>query len=120
MVDHSSIIPFRVTDGLQKLGADINIARRRRRLSVADICDRANLSPKTYQRIEKGEPSVAMSAYAMVLFVLDLDQGLRDLASPSADDAGFASEAEHLPQRIAKPRKRENPSGSTPPTISSW
>ena len=120
MTSHTSILPFRVTDGLLKLGADINIARRRRRLSVADICDRANLSPKTYQRIENGEPSVAMSAYAMVLFVLDLDHGLRDLAAPSADDAGFASEAEHLPQRIAKPRKKENLRGNTPPKISSW
>jgi hypothetical protein len=120
MTDRAQILPFRVKDGLQKLGSDINIARRRRRMPIAEMCERSGIGVKTCQRIEKGEPSVSMAAYMMVLFVLGLDRGLAELAAPSIDAAGFAAEAEQLPRRVSRARRKTKQNADTPDQTSSW
>ncbi|MBI5372149.1 MAG: helix-turn-helix transcriptional regulator [Sphingobacteriales bacterium] len=65
---------------LQELGENIKLARLRRKLSAAQVSERANLSRPTLLAIEKGHPGVAMSSYAQVLFVLGLEKDLLRLA----------------------------------------
>jgi transcriptional regulator with XRE-family HTH domain len=87
---------------LSKLGQDIRDARRRRRIPVAIMAERASISRVTLHKIEKGEPGVAAGAYATVLFVLGMAERLADLADPRHDAVGLALEEEHLPRRIRR------------------
>jgi transcriptional regulator with XRE-family HTH domain len=108
----SSKIPIPVLRALRKLGQDIRDARRRRRIPVAVMAERASISRTTLGKVEKGDPGVSSGLYATVLFVLGFVERLGDLADPGADELGLALEEEHLPRRIRSPRQpRSNPRG---------
>ena len=66
---------------LAEFGENIKLARLRRKLTVEQICERAGIGRNTLWMIEKGAPSVAMGAYAQVLFTLGLENDLLKLAS---------------------------------------
>ena len=91
---------------LRKLGQDLHDARRRRRLPMSVVADRAFTTRVTLQRIEKGDPAVSIGIYAAVLQALGLLDGLGDLADPSRDSVGQALDVAALPQRTHIPRKR--------------
>ena len=93
-------LPIPVQRALRKLGGDIRTARLRRRISTNTPSDRAAISRTTLNKVEKGEPSVAMWIYATVLFVLGLNDKLAKLAEPAEDTVGLLLEEENLPQRI--------------------
>ena len=65
---------------LAHLGENIKLARLRRRLSAAQIAERAGINRTTLWNIEKGAGGVAMASYAQVLFVLGLEKDLLKLA----------------------------------------
>lgn len=92
---------------LAKLGADIRDARRRRRLPMAVVADRAFTSRSTLQRIEEGDPAVSIGIYAAVLQALGLLEGLGALADPANDVVGQALANEALPQRIRLKRTKD-------------
>ena len=92
--------PAAVRKALGRLGKDIRAARRRRRLPMAVVADRAFTSRATLQRVEAGDPSVGMGIYAGVLNALGLLDGLGELADPSMDPVGQALADESLPQRV--------------------
>ena len=56
--------PIPVRRALRKLGHDIRDARRRRRIPVAIMAERASISRMTLNKVEKGEPGVSMGTYA--------------------------------------------------------
>ena len=93
-------VPMHVNVALKKLGADIKDGRRRRRIPMELMSERAGISRTTLTRIEKGEASVMMGAYANVLFVLGMIERLRELADIRFDETGMMLEEENLPQRI--------------------
>jgi transcriptional regulator with XRE-family HTH domain len=93
-----------VRRALRKLGADIHDARRRRRLTMAVIAERAFTSRATLQRIESGDPSVSMGIYAAVLQALGLLDGLQDVADAAKDTVGQSLATAALPQRVRLPR----------------
>jgi transcriptional regulator with XRE-family HTH domain len=66
---------------LAEFGENIKLARLRRKLTVEQICERAGIGRNTLWMIEKGAPSVAMGAYAQVLFTLGMESDLLKLAS---------------------------------------
>jgi transcriptional regulator with XRE-family HTH domain len=107
----SSRIPVPVTRALRKLGHDIRDARRRRRIPVAILAERASVSRITLSKVEKGDPGVAVGTYATVLFTLGLADRLADVADPRHDAIGRELEEEHLPERIrlARPKKPATP-----------
>lgn len=51
---------------LRKLGADIHDARRRRKLPMAVVAERAFTSRSTLQRVEAGDTNVSIGIYAGV------------------------------------------------------
>ncbi len=75
-------------------------ARRRRRLPMAVVADRAFTSRSTLQRIEEGDPAVSIGIYAAVLQALGLLDGLAKVADPVTDVVGQALADEALPKRI--------------------
>lgn len=94
--------PLSLKKTLRKLGADIKDARRRRRISVAVMSERASISRATLNKIEKGDPSVSFGSYSMVIFVLGLTERLSDLVDVKADELGLELAEQELPKRIRK------------------
>ncbi|HSW30196.1 MAG TPA: helix-turn-helix transcriptional regulator [Longimicrobiales bacterium] len=90
---------------LRKLGSDIRAARKRRRLTVQLLADRALISPTTLGKIERGDPGTAIGFYASVLMVLGLADRLGALADVAHDELGSAMAEEQLPQRVRYPAK---------------
>ena len=94
------VLPARTRRSLQKLGADISVARRRRALTVAMMAERMGVAKSTYSRIEKGDPTVSVGAYAMALFALGLGEVLGEVLDASRDEQGLALAEESLPKRV--------------------
>src|SRR6266567_7495499 len=92
--------PIPVARALRKLGHDIRDARRRRRIPVAILAERASISRMTLNKIEKGDAGVYIGNYATVLFALGMVERLADLADPTHDAVGRELEEEQLPERI--------------------
>src|SRR5262249_27776319 len=103
------ILPPKVRRALTKLGADIGLARKKRHLTVRMMAERLGVAKSTYLKIEKGDPTVAMGAYAMALFALGFDDALGDIIDPRRDDQGLLLDSERLPKRI-RVRKAPRPS----------
>ena len=111
-----SRMPIPVTRVLRKLGHDIRDARRRRRIPVSILAQRASVGRVTLGKLEKGDPHVAFGTYATALFVLGMADRLADVADPKHDAIGLELEEENLPQRIRlssrrKPAKPESGGG---------
>jgi transcriptional regulator with XRE-family HTH domain len=96
------IFPHKLERLLKKLGADLAIARKKRHLSIAEMCERTLLSKQTYQRVEKGDPTVSLGAIAMCLFALGEERRIGDLIDAANDDTGLLLSTEALPKRIRR------------------
>lgn len=103
----SKRLPIPVTRALQNLGQGLSEARRRRRIPVALLAQRASINRMTLHKIERGEPGVAMGSYAAVLFALGLLEGLPSLSDAKNDPVGLALEEENLPKRIHLSRRQK-------------
>jgi transcriptional regulator with XRE-family HTH domain len=91
-------LPISVRRALTKLGEDLSAARKRRRLTMEIVAERAFVSRKTVGRVERGDPSVSIGIYATVLFVLGLVDRLAALADVATDELGRSLEV--LPKRV--------------------
>jgi DNA-binding XRE family transcriptional regulator len=103
------VLPARLRRSLAKLGGDIAVARRKRRLTIAMMAERTGVAKATYARVEKGDPTVSLGVYAMTFFVLGLGDALGDLADARKDDHGLLMEAERLPTRSRPKRTKYAP-----------
>jgi hypothetical protein len=102
-------LPIPVTRALCKLGSDIKDARRRRRLPMSIVTQRASISEPTLIRIERGDPKVAIGSYTTVIFVLGMADRVADLVDPKNDPVGLQLEEENLPKRIRGASKQRAP-----------
>jgi hypothetical protein len=93
-------LPLGVSRALRKLGHDLSTARRRRRLTMALVAERAFISRFTLARVERGDPGVSLGIYATVLFVFGMADRVGELAEPGRDSVGLDLEEEQLPKRI--------------------
>jgi transcriptional regulator with XRE-family HTH domain len=78
-------LPPATLAALEKLGADLAVARLRRRESLATWAKRMGISVPTLQRLESGDPGVSLGIVASALWLLGLDGQLADLAEPERD-----------------------------------
>lgn len=102
----SSTLPPRIARSLEKLGRDIDIARKKRRLTVAAVCERAGISVPLYQRLVQGAPGTSVGAYAMVFFALGLGTPLEKIADAAGDETGLGLDEQRLPKRVRAPRSK--------------
>jgi transcriptional regulator with XRE-family HTH domain len=101
-------LPASVRRALSKLGADIGAARRRRRITMVIMAERAFITRKTLARVESGDAGVSIGIYATVLFALGMVERLGDLVDSRTDELGRQLEDERLPARVRRQR-REGP-----------
>ena len=71
---------------LEKLGENIKLARKRRKLTTVQVAERAGIDRTTLYHIEKGNGSVSLAAYFNTLRVLGLQDDFLKLAAD--DDYG--------------------------------
>jgi transcriptional regulator with XRE-family HTH domain len=96
----TDILPAKVRNSLVKFGSDLGIARRKRHLTIAMLAERLSVSKNTYARVEKGDPTVSIGAYAMALFVLGFGEEFGNLVDAGRDEQGLTLDAERLPKRV--------------------
>ena len=104
----SNKLPPSVKRSLAKLGRDIGIARRKRRLTMAMMAERIGVSRTTYIKVERGDPMTALASYAMTVFVLGLGTPFGDLVDAGRDDQALVLDVERLPERV---RTKTQPTG---------
>ena len=92
--------PAAVRRVLRKLGADIHDARRRRRLPMAVVAERAFTSRSTLQKVEAGDTNVSIGIYAGVLQALGLLDDLGQIADIGNDPVGEALARADLPKHV--------------------
>jgi transcriptional regulator with XRE-family HTH domain len=103
----STPLPLPVERALRKLGSDIELARRRRRISQASLAERMGASVSTVRRMEKGDMRVPIHFFARALHVFGEVQALANLLDMAHDDIGLTLMDEQLPKRV-----RSKPSAS--------
>ena len=118
-------IPPSTVAALEQLGADLAVARLRRKESLKTWAQRMGVSVPTLLRLEAGEPGVSVGVLATALWLIGRDAALAGLATPMEDRGAIeldVRQAEALGreraqataqaklQRAAK-RQRQDPGG---------
>jgi transcriptional regulator with XRE-family HTH domain len=70
---------------LSQLGADLAVARLRRKESLKTWAKRLGVSVPTLLRLEAGEPNVSLGVLATALWLIGRDGALAELATPKED-----------------------------------
>jgi transcriptional regulator with XRE-family HTH domain len=70
---------------LSQLGADLAVARLRRKESLKTWAKRLGVSVPTLLRLEAGEPNVSLGVLATALWLIGRDAALGALATPKED-----------------------------------
>lgn len=83
MATRRQIVFPRYNTILEQMGENLKIARKRRKLTMVQVAERADISRSTLHLIELGNTSVALGAYFNLLRVLGLQDDFLKLA---ADD----------------------------------
>lgn len=85
-------LPPATIAALEKLGADLAVARLRRKESLKTWAKRMGVSVPTLQRLEAGDPGVGIGIVATALWLLNRDGELRNLAAPEHDRGAIEME----------------------------
>lgn len=85
-------LPGQVKRCLETIGADLRIARERRGESLRLWASRVGVSVPTLQRIEAGDPTVGISAYAVSLWLIGRIGDLESIADPVRDQQALSIE----------------------------
>lgn len=84
-----SQLPPATVGALEQLGADLAVARLRRKESLRAWAQRLGVTVSTLQRLEAGDPSVAVGIVASALWLIRRDDQLRQLAAPEHDQGAL-------------------------------
>jgi hypothetical protein len=82
-------LPPATAGAIEKLGADLAVARLRRKESLRSWAQRLGVSVPTLQRLEAGDPSVGIGIVATALWLIQRDGELRQLAAPEHDQGAI-------------------------------
>ena len=102
-------VPSPVERAILKLGNDLALARRRRRISQESLALRIGASISTIKRMEKGDMRIPLHFVGRTLYVFGELEKLNALLDTSRDEIGLTLADQQLPQRI----RRKTKQGST-------
>lgn len=95
-------LPLPVKRALAKLGSDIRTARIRRGIPTTIMASRAFITRTTLLKVERGDASVSLGIYAIILFILGLTERLAAVADVRTDEVGLQLAEENLPKRVRR------------------
>jgi transcriptional regulator with XRE-family HTH domain len=99
---------------LRELGQRLREARLRRRFTVTQVAERAEVSRPTLNKVEQGNATVTMGTYLRVLAVLGLEKDLHLLAGE--DPVGRRLQDAQLPVPRRAPKRPAAPDTSADST----
>jgi transcriptional regulator with XRE-family HTH domain len=82
-------LPPATAAAIEKLGADLAVARLRRKESLKTWAQRMGVSVPTLQRLESGDPGVGIGIVATALWLIQRDGALGQLAAPELDQGAI-------------------------------
>ena len=82
-------LPPATAGAIEQLGADLAVARLRRKESLRSWAQRLGVTVPTLQRLEAGDPSVSVGIVATALWLINRDGELRTLAAPEHDQGAI-------------------------------
>jgi len=97
-------MPPAVVKQLQTLGDNLALARKRRCESRKVWAQRIGISEPTLTRLEHGDPSVSLGAYATALWLMGRAPAIADLAAPEHDQGALENAV-----RVARLRSVRKP-----------
>ena len=103
-------LPPATVGALEKLGADLAVARLRRKESLASWATRMGVTVPTLMRMEAGEPGVGIGIYATALWLIGRDGALAELGAPAHDKGAMELD---IRQAIALGTSRAKASAQT-------
>jgi len=65
---------------LEIFGENLKLARKRRKLTMLQVAERADIDRGTLREVEKGNPRISLGAYINVLRVYDLQDDILKVA----------------------------------------
>lgn len=93
-----------VERAIRSLGRNIELARKRRNLTQADLASRMGVSVNTVRRLEDGNPGTALIYLASALQVFGDLEKLSLLMDTPTDSVGLALLDSELPARVRSKR----------------
>ena len=100
--------PAVVADGQRRMGEDLATWRRLRRLTAAQVAERAGISRHTVMRLENGA-GASLENVLRVARALGVLDSLVATLDPYATDVGRLRSEEALPERVRPPRAGRTP-----------
>ncbi|ANL11994.1 MULTISPECIES: helix-turn-helix domain-containing protein [unclassified Rhizobium] len=104
MTRGGNVVHRQVEHVMAKIGADISLARRVRRMATDDFAKRIGVSRATLHRLEAGDPGISMNTFIMALHALGRLDALAAIVDPARDHVTLTQMMAEVPKRIAKPR----------------
>lgn len=95
----------KLQEALATLGENLRLARLRRKLTTAQVAERAGINRTTLWQVEKGAAHVSIAAYVQVLFVLGLSSDLLKIATD--DQLGRKLQDAELVTGKRAPKKKQ-------------
>lgn len=99
---HNDWLPPQALQALKGLGANLALARVRRKESLRHWSQRIGVSVRTLQRLEDGDPGVGMGVYAAALWLMGRADALPALADPSLDHGALELDVRGARARLAR------------------
>jgi transcriptional regulator with XRE-family HTH domain len=101
-----SSLPPEMIDAVSRLGNHIQIARKRRKMTLEELASRMFVTRKTLSRLENGDTGISLRVLASALWALGLENDLSEIAHPEKDKVGINRKRKRLPKRV-RPSKNE-------------
>ena len=99
----SAVYP-QVVRALAKLGRDVSLARRTRRISTEDFAQQMGVSRATLHRLENGDPGISLNTLAMAMFALGRLDAITALADLTKDEIAMTLTRKEAPRRVRRAR----------------
>ena len=81
-------LPLSMVASLKQIGEHIQLARKRRGMTMEQLAQAMLVTRKTLSRLEAGDPGISLGVLASALHALSLEDSLTALAAPETDKGG--------------------------------
>jgi transcriptional regulator with XRE-family HTH domain len=102
-------MPRRVRLMLRDIGVNLQIARKKRAMTIKETAAAASISIDTMRRAERGDPGITLAVFAMVLLALGEQRRLENFLDVATDNVGLLKDISQLPKRVR--RRKGEPEG---------
>ena len=100
-------LPAETRAALVRLGKRLQLARKKRNSSLAELAKDAGINAKTAAKIERGDPSVALRMVIAVMLAMNMEKDIEEIAGPLPEEFSDSSlKSEVFEERIQAPLVR--------------